>query len=68
MSDEKWLVGTVYWFDELSNEGMIRGNDGSLYYVHGSAILTPSGSLTDGENIVFQLLPDKGLRQVFVII
>ena len=33
-----WMEGSVHWFDPHSGEGMIRSEDGNLFYVHSSAI------------------------------
>ena len=34
----KWQMGTVSWFDQKSGEGMIKSEDGKLFYVHYTAI------------------------------
>lgn len=32
------MQGKISWFDGMSGEGMVRSNDGKLYYLHFTAI------------------------------
>ncbi|HRK02445.1 MAG TPA: cold shock domain-containing protein [Oligoflexia bacterium] len=72
MSQKKnWHLGTVHWFDEKSGEGLIKGADGSLYFVHHSAIESVASAksakrlaLRDKQKVKFQLLEDMTFTQV----
>jgi cold shock CspA family protein len=63
------MNGTVYWFDELAGEGMIKGADGHLYYFHESAIESESRfrSLNEKENVKFKTIGDSTFTQVLKI-
>jgi len=67
----KWAAGTVHWFDPISGEGMIKSQDGSLYFVHHSAIEALANAkskkqqaLKDNQKIKFQLIEDTTFSQV----
>ena len=36
----QWHKGRVQWFDKLSGEGVVVGDDGQSYYVHYSTIVS----------------------------
>ena len=66
-----WLKGIVHWFDSSSGEGMIKSNDGNVYYVHSSAIESFSDAksnkektLKDKQKVEFQLIADPTFIQV----
>ena len=67
----KWLQGKVHWYDQKSGEGMIRSNDGNVYYVQSSAIddfvtskRNKEKTLKDKQEVQFQLLEDTTFVQV----
>jgi len=66
-----WLKGTVHWFDSKSGEGMIRSDEGNLYFVHRSAIEDFSNArekkekaLHDNKKVKFQLVDDLTFVQI----
>lgn len=69
--NKSWQVGTVHWFDAKSGEGMIKSADGSLYFVHRSAIESYADAkamkqqaLKDKQKVQFQLVEDMTFVQV----
>ena len=58
--------GKVHWFDNKTGEGMIKSDDGRLYYVHYSAIDSDKDykTLGDGNKVVFELIEDVTFVQV----
>jgi cold shock CspA family protein len=70
-SKNKWIEGNVHWYDDQSGEGMIRSDEGDLFYVHSSAIdafakakLGKEAALKDNQKVKFQLFGDFDLKQV----
>ena len=70
-SKQNWEIGTVHWFDESSGEGMIKATDGSLYFVHHSAIESylsaksnKQQALRDKQKVKYQLIKDMTFVQV----
>jgi cold shock CspA family protein len=69
--NKAWHDGTVHWFDSKSGEGMIKSADGSLYFVHRSAIESLADAkamkqqaLKDKQKVQFQLIEDVTFAQV----
>jgi CspA family cold shock protein len=62
----KWQIGTVSWFDQKSGEGMIKSEDGKLFYVHYSAIDSDKKwkTLKEKKEVKFKALDDEFNKQV----
>ena len=62
----KWQMGTVSWFDQKSGEGMIKSEDGKLFYVHYSAIDSDKKwkTLKEKKEVKFKALDDEFSKQV----
>lgn len=64
---KKWHNGEVSWFDDLAGEGMIRGDNGNLYYVHYSTIESDKTrkTLSAKTPVQFQIHVGFNYSQVF---
>jgi cold shock protein len=62
----KWQMGTVSWFDQKSGEGMIKSEDGKLFYVHYSAIDSDKKwkNLKEKTEVKFKAIEDNSVKQV----
>lgn len=67
--ETKGIRGQVYWFDDLTGEGVIKDQYGRLYfvhYVHYSAIVSDDKwkTLKDKQKVLFKLIVDTTKKQV----
>ena len=62
----KWQMGKVSWFDPKSGEGMIKSEDGKLFYVHYSAIESEKKwkILKEKKDVKFKAIDDEFSKQV----
>lgn len=62
----KWQMGTVSWFDQKSGEGMIKSEDGKLFYVHYSAIDSDKKwkTLIEKKEVKFKAIEDEFAKHV----
>ena len=65
----KWQMGKVSWFDPKSGEGMIKSEDGKLFYVHYSAIESDKKwkTLKEKKEVKFKLIEDESFSQVLKV-
>lgn len=62
----KWQLGKVSWFDQKSGEGMIKSEDGKLFYVHYSAIESDKKwkTLKERKDVKFKAIDDEFSKHV----
>lgn len=68
-NSRQWILGTVHWYDPKSGEGMIKSEEGVLYFVHQSAVDVVNNrrkqkALKDKQRVRFQLIDDVTFTQV----
>ena len=66
ITNSRWTLGTVAWFDDLSGEGMVKSNSGETFYVHYSAIDSKKKrkSLKKDQHVKFKVFRDIHFSQV----
>ena len=68
MSKIKWQLGKVTWYNEVSGEGMVKGENGQNYHVQGSAIEAGQKSLKKNQRVKIQVPSDKFAKHVTKLI
>ncbi len=65
----KWQLGTVSWFDPKSGEGMIKSEEGKLFYVHYSAIDSDKKwkTLKEKKEVKFKAIDDDFAKHVIKV-